>query len=90
MSSAFKVLLSYSIEPSESKDAILQNDRQIVDAERPRQTKSSICPIIDNNHSGQAHINLASGVAMRMRMVPKRRGCLIDLQNWTPRTTSVE
>ena len=27
---------------------------------------------------------------MRMRMVPKRRGCLIDLQNWTPRITSVD
>ena len=84
ISSGFEVVVVVFNRSIRTERAILEDDRQVVEPERPRQTEPSIGAIIDDDHSRQAHINLASGVVMRMRMEPKRRGRLVDGQNRTP------
>jgi hypothetical protein len=46
-------------------------------------------PVIDDDHSREAHIDLSGSVVMGMRIKPKRRGRLIDLQDRTPTTATL-
>ena len=64
--------------------AVLQDKRQVVHAERPRQPKPRVGTVVDDDHPRQPHVDLPGGIAMRMGMEPKRRGGLIDLQHRPP------
>ena len=64
--------------------SVLKDEGQIVHAERPRQPEPRIGSVIDNHHTCEAHLNLPGGVAVWVRMEPKRCGGLIDLQYRPP------
>jgi hypothetical protein len=67
-----------------SERTILQDHRQVIDSKRPRQAQPSIGSVIDDDQSGETHIDLSTSVVMWMGMEPKRRSRLIDLQDGAP------
>jgi hypothetical protein len=64
--------------------AVLEDDGEVIHAICLRQREMRAGSVINDDHPGQAHIDLPGGVVMRMGVEPIGRGGLIDLEREVP------
>ena len=57
---------------------ILDDDRDVVDAVVARERERRFDRVVEDEQAGETHRDVFLGFAMRMRVVPERRGRLVD------------
>ena len=57
---------------------VLEDHRDVIDAVRPRQAQALRLGVVDEDHPGDAPVDLLVAVGMRMRVVPERGRGLVD------------
>src|SRR4029450_13470544 len=57
---------------------VLDDDRNVVNAVGPGQRERCLLLVVADEHPGQPSVHVHLAVAVRMRVIPQRRGGLVD------------